>query len=244
MEIGIEGAEAAIIAVDGFSVGPLPLSSWRMGMGMRIDLAIRLDRPGRARLVDYFAAEPVTLATFTATGHAPRATAFDPPALPAHGLPEPDLDAAETLRFTFSASGASAIVSDPIVLPDGRVFDPADTLCLTSRTFWAINRRSWAAEGSAGLPQPLAELKLGRSYVVELVNTTPHAHPIHLHGFGAKVLDASRQARPVHRADTVLLGTKERIRLAVVADNPGDWMVHCHIVEHQETGMMGIVRVT
>ena len=47
----------------------------------------------------------------------------------------------------------------------------------------------------------------------------------------------------MHRADTVLLNTKERIRLAFVADNPGDWMFHCHILEHQETGMMGIIRV-
>ena len=54
---------------------------------------------------------------------------------------------------------------------------------------------------------------------------------------------ARAEARPVHRADTVLLNTKERIRLAFVADNPGDWMFHCHILEHQETGMMGIIRV-
>ena len=61
--------------------------------------------------------------------------------------------------------------------------------------------------------------------------------------FGGKVLECSRMARPVHRADTVLLTTKERIRLAFVADRPGDWMLHCHILEHEETGMMGIVRV-
>ena len=27
-------------------------------------------------------------------------------------------------------------------------------------------------------------------------------------------------------------------RVAFVADNPGNWMVHCHIIEHQDTGMM------
>ena len=29
-----------------------------------------------------------------------------------------------------------------------------------------------------------------------------------------------------------------------VADNPGDWMFHCHILEHQVAGMMGIFRVS
>ncbi|MBV2185362.1 MAG: multicopper oxidase domain-containing protein, partial [Rhizobium sp.] len=31
--------------------------------------------------------------------------------------------------------------------------------------------------------------------------------------------------------------------LAVVADNPGDWVFHCHIIEHQKTGMTGYVRI-
>jgi FtsP/CotA-like multicopper oxidase with cupredoxin domain len=47
----------------------------------------------------------------------------------------------------------------------------------------------------------------------------------------------------VHWADTVLLGPKDQVEVAFVADNPGDWMLHCHIIEHQETGMMGYVRV-
>ena len=46
-----------------------------------------------------------------------------------------------------------------------------------------------------------------------------------------------------HHADTVLLEPKERLRVAIKADNPGDWMFHCHIIEHQDTGMMGYIRV-
>jgi len=44
--------------------------------------------------------------------------------------------------------------------------------------------------------------------------------------------------------DTVLLAPRERADVAFVADNPGDWMFHCHILEHQEAGMMSVVRVT
>ena len=244
VEIGIEGCEAAIIAVDGFAVGPLPLASWRMGMAMRLDLAIRLkDASTKAKLVDYFGSEPVTLATFSGTGDKVAAGDFAPPALAPHGLAEPDLANAETVPFLFSASSSPGDVPAPITLPDGVVFDPADGLCVSSRTFWSINRTSWPGQGARGLPQPLVTLKRGRTYIFELTNTTPRSHPIHIHGFGAKILDCSQLPRPVHRADTVLLTTKERIRMAFVADNPGDWMFHCHILEHEETGMMGIIRV-
>ena len=28
-----------------------------------------------------------------------------------------------------------------------------------------------------------------------------------------------------------------------VADNPGDWVFHCHVIEHQKTGLAGLIRV-
>jgi FtsP/CotA-like multicopper oxidase with cupredoxin domain len=44
--------------------------------------------------------------------------------------------------------------------------------------------------------------------------------------------------------DTVLMAPHERVEIAFVADNPGDWMLHCHILEHQGAGMMGVIRVS
>jgi FtsP/CotA-like multicopper oxidase with cupredoxin domain len=48
---------------------------------------------------------------------------------------------------------------------------------------------------------------------------------------------------PRQLADTVLLDPDSRAEIAFVADNPGDWMLHCHVLEHQATGMMAVVRV-
>ena len=51
---------------------------------------------------------------------------------------------------------------------------------------------------------------------------------------------------PVERAtwrDTLLMEPRSNATVAVVADNPGQWMLHCHIPEHQEAGMMAIVSV-
>ena len=54
---------------------------------------------------------------------------------------------------------------------------------------------------------------------------------------------AAKWGLPPHKADTVALLPRERIEVAFVADNPGLWMFHCHILEHQETGMMGYLKV-
>jgi FtsP/CotA-like multicopper oxidase with cupredoxin domain len=105
---------------------------------------------------------------------------------------------------------------------------------------WAIN--GVAAKGH--VHDPLLTLQRDRSYVLELINDTAWHHPMHLHGHSFRVI--SRDGKPTrHREwqDTVLLDPRERAEIAFVADNPGDWMFHCHILEHQAGGMMGVIRV-
>src|SRR5882762_4802250 len=52
-----------------------------------------------------------------------------------------------------------------------------------------------------------------------------------------------RSARHREWLDTVLLPPRTRAEIAFVADNPGNWMLHCHVLEHQHAGMMAVVRV-
>jgi FtsP/CotA-like multicopper oxidase with cupredoxin domain len=108
---------------------------------------------------------------------------------------------------------------------------------------WAINGTSMTGDGHAGMP-PLLILTLGRSYVLSLRNETAWWHPMHLHGHSFLVV--SRNGVPVpHRqwADTVLVPPKEAVDIAFVADNPGDWMLHCHVTDHQVTGLMTVLRI-
>ena len=92
---------------------------------------------------------------------------------------------------------------------------------------------------------PMLVLDRNRSYVLELVNETAWHHPMHLHGHIFRVISRNRQPTQ-HKEwqDTVLLAPRERAEIAFVADNPGNWMFHCHILEHQVGGMMGVIRVT
>jgi FtsP/CotA-like multicopper oxidase with cupredoxin domain len=110
------------------------------------------------------------------------------------------------------------------------------------RMAWTVNGKPMPDNGHAH--DPILKLGLGRSYLLELVNNTQWHHPIHLHGHVFRVV--SRDGSPTrHREwlDTVLLAPRSRAEIAFVADNPGDWMLHCHILEHQASGMMAVVRV-
>lgn len=75
----------------------------------------------------------------------------------------------------------------------------------------------------------------------------PAAHPIHLHGHDFALLEQSSKpynastARPKRdnppRRDVVLLPRGGYIHIAFKADNPGAWLVHCHIAFHASSGL-------
>jgi len=241
-ELGMNGTTASVIAIDGNAIAPFALEGWRLGPAMRLDLALRTpDDGGEIALMDYFAAQPVTLATLVAQGDRRRNESFMPAALQAHAFPEPDLANARNHQLRLSASAVASTYPDlpPLVLPDGRTIDMMDAFCATPRTLWAVDGKTWPQAGHERMPPPLLSFSRGETVRIEFLNTTPHMHPMHLHGHTFKVLSSSRLARPVHWADTVLVTPNERVQIAFVADNPGNWMLHCHIIEHQDTGMMG-----
>lgn len=112
---------------------------------------------------------------------------------------------------------------------------------MMSDHIWTINGVSVTGH----LHEPFLTLKRNGSYVFVMHNDTAFHHPIHLHGHSFRVL--SRDGRPTRHKefeDTVLMAPNERVEIAFVADNPGDWMIHCHILEHQEGGMMGTIPVS
>ena len=114
---------------------------------------------------------------------------------------------------------------------------------MSGRAVWAMNGTSMNGDGQSDMP-PLLKLQLKNSYVLSLRNDTAWWHPMHLHGHSFRVV--SRNGTPVpHRqwADTVLVPPKETTEIAFVADNPGDWMLHCHVTDHQVSGMMATLRV-
>ncbi|WP_290808494.1 multicopper oxidase family protein [Ferrovibrio sp.] len=239
--LSLRGAERPlVIATDGNACEPFALNGWRLGPAMRADVAFIAPEKAGAEIVleDVFSTRPRSLVKLVTAGQGMRSTKAVL-RLPAAELPLPDLKAATKLDVQLLAGSA-----DPKLESWAKEMGVSlDEICLTQKVFWSINRQVWPGMAHDKLPPPLFELKSGRSYVAELFNGTPHQHPMHMHGHTFRVLSSSERDLPPHWADTVLVRPKERIRIAFVAGEPGDWMFHCHIIEHQETGMMGYLRV-
>jgi len=84
-------------------------------------------------------------------------------------------------------------------------------------------------------------VKVGELQVWDVFNDTMMDHPFHLHGFFFQLVEMNGEA-PAFRSweDTLNLPPKSRARIAWMPDDrPGEWMYHCHILEHHAKGMMG-----
>jgi len=87
--------------------------------------------------------------------------------------------------------------------------------------------------------------QLGTTEIWEIENIVGMDHPFHLHGFHFQVLD--RNGVPAPRRswkDTVNVPGHETVRIIVRFDGyPGKWMFHCHILDHEDQGMMGVLQL-
>ncbi|MBW4710452.1 multicopper oxidase family protein [Roseobacter sp. YSTF-M11] len=94
----------------------------------------------------------------------------------------------------------------------------------------------WSFNGVSGLSDALlASITRGETAVIDLINDTRFAHGIHLHGHHFyELADDGTQG---DLRDTTLVDRGEVRKIAVVFDNPGKWLLHCHMLGHQASGM-------
>ncbi len=101
----------------------------------------------------------------------------------------------------------------------------------------------WALNGVAGMPkEPLLTASRGETVKIRILNETGWPHGMHLHGHHFRQLGSNGELGPLR--DTTLIAAGETAEIAFLADNPGDWLLHCHMLEHQAAGMKTWLRVT
>jgi FtsP/CotA-like multicopper oxidase with cupredoxin domain len=239
--------EPIVIALDGQPVAPYAPSDGLVTLGpaMRMDLILDMtDQPGsRTTVVDrFYQGLEYRLLDLAYAETALREGAPDWPVdLPANPLAEPDLSDAIRHEVTFNGGMMGQMVMAKMGGSMGDGATGGMMNMMHGEGIWFINGK--AATGH--VMEPLLTLPRDRTCILTMTNATAWHHPIHLHGHSFRVL--SRDGQPTaHREwqDTVLMAPREKVEIAFVADNPGDWMFHCHILEHQAAGMMGVIRVT
>ena len=100
----------------------------------------------------------------------------------------------------------------------------------------------WSFNGVAAKTNtPLLTIKKDDTVRLRLVNNTAWPHGIHLHGHHFRQIQDDGKQGPLR--DTILINRGETMDIAFVADNPGKWLLHCHMLEHAASGMVTWIQV-
>lgn len=233
MALALPNLTSRLIALDGHPVAPRDVETFVLAPAQRADVVIDggQDSEGRTGLLlDPGNGDWVEIATFVHRGAPVSPTVSDVLPLPAWGS-LPLVDQTNPQRET-------------LVMEGGAMRGMQEARFQGERMGFrelASNGMVWAFNGVAnGMSEPMFRSALGRTIYLTMTNRTAFPHAIHLHGHHFTVQSQSGAANsPGDVRDTILIGTDETVQVAFVADNPGAWMIHCHMLSHQKSGMMG-----
>ena len=95
------------------------------------------------------------------------------------------------------------------------------------------------------------KIKLNDTEIWEITNPrnmmNSMSHPFHIHGVQFQILSRDGKEPPKNERgfkDTVLINPNEKVRIIIKFTHKGIFMYHCHILEHEDQGMMGQFQVT
>lgn len=202
---------------DGWPVRPVQTDAVYIGMGERYDAVVTLGSgvfPLVARPVGRSTGGQGLAVIRTATGPLPAAD-VTPSELDGKTLAGSELEPHDAARLPAKSPDVTA------VLRLGGSMAPY---------LWTINGAPYG-QNEALRVAPGQRLRLNA------MNMTMMPHPLHLHGHTFALPNGLRK-------DTLLMAPMESVALDFDADNPGDWLIHCHNIYHAETGMMIDLRYT
>lgn len=228
-----KGTVAHVVALDGQPLAePVHLTEpLILGPANRADLIVDIpaDAAGALPIVEISTGDQITAAILDVKGTPLRAKAADVPVLPANPLPR--LDLGSPLRLPLVMEGGAMGGMMAAIEYQGQMYD--------LRTLVTRHGKAWALNGVAGpVAKPLARIERGRTVAVDMDNKTAWPHAMHLHGHHFRVVaKGGKEVEGEPWRDTLLMEPGERVRVAFVADNPGKWLLHCHMLSHHLGGM-------
>jgi FtsP/CotA-like multicopper oxidase with cupredoxin domain len=225
--VAVDGHPMTVTHADGRPVRPVVVDALSLGAGERYDVMISADRPGAWSVA--------------AAGVAARGTTLvrgvlvyegSPQPWPAPAYVPPALRNGSLLTYAQLASAAPS----PVSPNPARVHD----LALAG----GMSPYVWTIGGQA-FPNatPLA-VQSGEIVQMDLTNRTMAWHPMHLHGHFFRLLGTAGGTTHAPLKDTVLVPAGMMagpVRFQFLADNPGNWAFHCHMIYHGEAGMMRLL---
>lgn len=226
--------EISVIAVDGQPVKPYSLDTGGVVLapGQRMDLIIDLTAaPGHRSPIELVIGENAyEIASFEFGQTARREQLLDTPIIlqpnPLNNTALPDSFEHVPLLMEGGAMGGMR----------GAVFEGRE---MEIRELIKHNK-IWAINGIVGMPEkPLFSVKRGTAISIDVKNENGWPHAMHIHGHHF-IYDKT----PKLWRDTALFSRSEQGSMQFIADNPGKWLIHCHMIEHMAGGMVTWFEVT
>ncbi|WP_338549080.1 multicopper oxidase family protein [Roseovarius phycicola] len=232
LRIALQGWRAWVVALDGMPLGaPYEAETVEIGPAQRVDLIadVTAVEGDEALIASVERGGTFVLATYAVTKGSTTRPA--PAPLPPNDMPLVELAPARTVPLVMEGGAMRG-------LPSGAVWkgEKMDARALAEAgQFWAFNAVAGMTDA------PLVEAALGETIRIPMQNKTAFPHAMHLHGMHFREVMQDGSLGPWR--DTLVIHGDQTREIVFVAENPGDWMFHCHMASHQMSGMMNWIRV-
>jgi FtsP/CotA-like multicopper oxidase with cupredoxin domain len=234
-QLRLEGLDGWVVALDG-----MPLSqpkkigkSFILGPAQRADVFVDVtaDVGSSAYLLAILDGEAWPQVRYDVTGQSAKAKRNMPKPLPENSHQRVKLEGATSLSLNMEGGAMGSLRAATF---NGERLNFRQLV--REGQFWAFN----GAIGTMNNP-PLAKLSQGENVRLRIHNDTAFPHAMHLHGMHFHEVTEDGRLGPL-RDTTLLFGDQTR-EIAFVADNPGQWLLHCHMLSHAASGMMTRIEV-
>ncbi len=198
----------------------------------RYDLVVDIptDTQGLLPIYERSGKQPYLAANWKITGRENIPTLPEVSPLPSNPLPQRDFKVTKKVRLNMEGGAMGRLQA---AVYQGKKMSVDELI---------QNRQAWTFNGVANMPeQPLETLKPGDGVEIELVNDTRWAHAMHLHGHHFLALNDFTD--DLIWQDTILVAPGETKTIRFVAESVGRWLLHCHMIEHQVSGMVTYLAV-
>ncbi len=210
--VRLDGHPLRVTHADGLAVEPVEVDHLLLGMAECYDAVVSLSGSGS-----------YTLHAVAQDGSGQAVGVLHTPDV--QPTVNADLPRFDGRALTYEALRAVA----PTTLPDG----PSRTFRLPLQG--DMSRYVWMIDGQVYPQADPLPIRQGERVTIEMKNETMMWHPMHLHGHFFRVLQGAGDRCPLKHTVNVPPGKTVTIEFA--ADNPGNWIFHCHNLYHLEAGM-------